>query len=403
MIGQLLCELVPSQRSDGHFDKYTNVVKSGVPLDEEFRLNVEGVSATWLHHQVVRLDDGIAITTRDISARKAAEEELRSNQQELRAKTAELQASEHRLRTITDTMPAWIAYVDVHEIYRFTNAAFERAFDLTREQVRGRTIRAVVGEAGYQLIKPYLSLVFGGQSVTFEREQMVADGLRWVEATWVPEIDEDSNAVVGFHALLRDITAQKLEEQRLLRLSQLDSLTGLANRVGLEQRLSDAMAESRNSGEALAVMYLDIDHFKEINDTHGHAAGDALLLAFAQRLRSSLRKTDTVARLGGDEFVVVMERILDPKIAARLAAQALKEIRRPFGFADRGASLSITASIGIAFFDGGPTVAAQLVAEADAMLYAAKKRGRNNVCAASWPRQARAIGATRALKDRRNR
>jgi PAS domain S-box-containing protein len=113
-----------------------------------------------------------------------------------------LQASERRLQTITDTMPAWIAYIDRQEIYRFTNAAFERAFNLTREQVQGRTIRDVLGEAGYQKIKPYLSLVFGGQPVTFEREQLVADGIRWVEATWIPEIDENNNEVVGFHAML---------------------------------------------------------------------------------------------------------------------------------------------------------------------------------------------------------
>jgi diguanylate cyclase (GGDEF)-like protein len=145
---------------------------------------------------------------------------------------------------------------------------------------------------------------------------------------------------------------------------------------------------------AIGPNLLDIDHFQQINDRHGHAAGDSLLRAFAQRLRSSLRKTDMVARLGGDEFVVVLERMLEPKTAARLAAQTLKDIRRRFAFADPSASLSVTASIGIAFFDGGATSAGQLVAKADAMLYAAKKRGRDNFCIASWPHQALAIEAT---------
>jgi diguanylate cyclase (GGDEF)-like protein len=225
-------------------------------------------------------------------------------------------------------------------------------------------------------------------SVKFEREQRVADGVRWIEATYIPEINDSNNEVVGFHALLRDITAQKLEEQRLLRLSQTDSLTGLANRVGFEQRLSDAMAESRTTGQALAVMYLDIDHFKQINDTHGHAAGDALLVEFARRLRHCLRKTDMVARLGGDEFVVVMERVMEPKTAARLASQALKEILRPFELGDHGTSLLVTASIGVALFDGGSRTAADLVAEADAMLYAAKKGGRNTFRIASWAGEA---------------
>ncbi|MBP8298531.1 MAG: GGDEF domain-containing protein, partial [Burkholderiales bacterium] len=211
---------------------------------------------------------------------------------------------------------------------------------------------------------------------------------RWVEATWIPEFDGDAREVVGFHAMLRDITVQKLEEQRLLRLSQVDSLTGLANRVGFEQHLSDAMAVSRNTRQALALMYIDIDHFKRINDTHGHAAGDALLLAFAQRLKGSLRKTDLVARVGGDEFVAVLERMHDPRIAARLADNAQQAIRRPFVLTDIGIALSITASIGIAFFDGGETAAGQLVADADAMLYDAKKRGRDKVCLATWPDRA---------------
>ena len=118
--------------------------------------------------------------------------------------------------------------------------------------------------------------------------------------------------------------------------------------------------------------------------------------AVAQRLRSSLRKADMVARLGGDEFVAVMERMPNPKIAARLAEKALQEIRRPFAFADLDAPLAVTASIGIAFFEDGEISAGQLVAEADAMLYAAKKRGRNNFCIAAWPHKAGpgAVGAT---------
>jgi diguanylate cyclase (GGDEF)-like protein/PAS domain S-box-containing protein len=331
-------------------------------------------------------DNGVAthllVITDDVTDRVAAEGKLAQSE-------ARLQASEHRLRTIADTMPAAIAYVDRQQIYRFTNTAFERLFGLTPEQVRGRTIRDVVGEAGHQFVEMYLKRAFGGERVTFEREQSLVNGVRWIEATYIPEIDDSNNEVVGVHAMLLDITAQKIEAQRLLRLSQVDGLTGLANRVGFEQRLSDAMAQTRTTGQALAVMYFDIDHFKQINDTHGHAAGDALLLAFAQRLRSSLRKTDTVARLGGDEFVVVMERVLDPKIAARLAAQALEEILRPFALDNHSAPLTITTSIGIAFFDGGATTAEQLVAEADAMLYAAKRKGRNNVCIAPWPHQAR--------------
>ncbi|MBK9609073.1 MAG: PAS domain-containing protein [Betaproteobacteria bacterium] len=360
-------------------EQWTAAVRAGEPIASLFRFQHRDGRVLWASAKAAPIVvDGKVMgyvgSVDDITARREAEHEM--------------QASERRLRTITDTMPAWVAFLDREETYRFTNKAYERAFGLTREQMRGRTIREVLGEAGYEKVKPYLGQVFGGQAVTFEREQLVAAGLRWVEATWIPELDGDDGEVVGFHAMLRDITVQKLEEQRLLRLSQVDSLTGLANRVGFEQHLSDAMAESRSTRQALAVMYLDIDHFKRINDTHGHAAGDALLLAFAQRLKGSLRKTDLVARPGGDEFVAVLERMHDPRVAARLADKALQAIRRPFVLTEIGIVLSVTASIGIAFFDGGEVAAGQLVADADAMLYVAKKRGRDRVCVSTWPERA---------------
>jgi diguanylate cyclase (GGDEF)-like protein/PAS domain S-box-containing protein len=298
---------------------------------------------------------------------------------------ARLEASERRLRTITDTMPAWIAYVDRQENYEFTNAAFQRAFSVTREQIRGRSVRDLVGDAEYKSLKPYLQQAFSGKTVTFECERQTANGVRWVEATYIPQAGESNDVIVGIHAMLRDITDQKLEEQRLLRLSQIDSLTGISNRVGFEQRLSDAMSESRVSGQALAVMYLDIDHFKAVNDEHGHATGDALLIAFAQRLKDNLRASDMVARLGGDEFVIVMERILERKNAARLATQILKSILVPFALRGQNEILSVTASIGIAFFDGESTTGNQLVAQADALLYSAKKSGRNTFRIDSWP------------------
>lgn len=296
-----------------------------------------------------------------------------------------LQVSEHRLRTITDTMPACVAYVDRNETYQFTNAAFERMFGLSREELRGRTIRSVVSEALYAQLKPFIDQVFRGEAVTFERERTSVDGLRWIESTYIPEFSDEGGEVVGFHAMLQDTTASKREEERLLRLAQLDTLTGLANRVGFEQRLTDAMAASRASGEPLAVMYVDIDRFKSINDNHGHAVGDALLIGFSRRLRTLLRKTDIIARLGGDEFVVVMEHVIAPDIAAKLAMKTLDETRQPFIVTDLNIEVDITCSMGIAFYAGSAVTAVQLLAEADAMLYTAKNSGRNQFRVGPWP------------------
>ena len=320
---------------------------------------------------VDKLVVGFVGTVDDITARRASEHAR--------------QAGEQRLRTITDTMPAWVAYIDTKQIYRFTNAAFERGFQLSREDIEGRTIREILGESGYRQVEPYVRQVLNGRTVTFQREKQMPGGRpRWLEATYIPEVEE-SGKVVGFHAMLQDITSKKLEELRLLRLSEVDSLTGLANRVGFEQRLTDAMAESRKSSVPMAVMYLDIDHFKQVNDTYGHPTGDALLRSFAQRLRESLRKSDLVARLGGDEFVVVLSYLPDEEIAAKLAAKTVAALQRPFVLVDYGVTLSVTTSIGVAIFHNGETNENELVAEADAMLYLAKKRGRNNFFITPWP------------------
>jgi diguanylate cyclase (GGDEF)-like protein/PAS domain S-box-containing protein len=305
--------------------------------------------------------DFILRISEDVSARRAADDALR--------------ASEHRARTIADAMPAAVAYVDRQEVYRFTNSAFDRAFSYAHEIVEGHTVQEVMGAERYACVKPYIDRALAGESVTFERQEPGPVICRYVEVTYIPEFDESNDAVVGFHAMLQDVSAQRQESQRLLSLAQIDSLTGLANRAGLEQRLAETVADCGLTGKRLAVMYLDIDHFKQINDTLGHAAGDAMLLAFAARLRGSLRKGDTVARLGGDEFVVVMADTPDRAIARRQADKVLNEIRRPFALGESG-TLNVTASIGVAFYEGGET-ATQLVARADAMLYKAKADGRD--------------------------
>ena len=325
----------------------------------------------------------------DVTARRRQRKDLQARTAELLAMSEALQSSEHRLRTFTDTMPASIAYIDSHEIYQFTNAAFERAVERVygrgEQEVRGRSIRDVVGDEVHAKLKPYIERVLAGENVTFDRERPEPDGTRWVESTYIPELNEDGDEVIGFHVMIQDVTVKKTEQLRLLRLAQLDSLTGLANRVGFEQRLTDAMSASRESGEPLALMYVDIDRFKQINDTHGHAVGDTLLIEFGHRLKLLMRKSDIIARLGGDEFVIVTERVLDPAIATRLAAKALDEIRRPFPIADTQLFLHVSASIGIAFYVGSSVTAEQLLSQADAMLYAAKNGGRNQYLVAPWP------------------
>ena len=326
----------------------------------------------------------------DVTTRRRQRKEIEARTAELIAMSDALKSSEHRLRTITDTMPASIAYIDRNEVYQFINASFERNFERSfgtdPKQVLGRTVREVVGEQIYEQLNPHIERVLSGDASTFERERPGREGPRWIESTYIPEFSEEGDAVVGFHAMMQDVTAKKVEEQRLLRLSQIDALTGLANRVGFDQRLVDAMETARTTGEPLALMYVDVDRFKKINDTCGHAAGDALLVEFADRLKGLMRKSDIVARLGGDEFVIVTERVLDPSVATRLASKVLGAMERPFVVdAEKGTTLRVTASIGIAFYAGCDTTPNDVLDEADSMLYAAKNGGRNQYLMAAWP------------------
>ena len=300
---------------------------------------------------------------RDISAAKAAEQAL--------------QLSEARLRTVADALPMRVAYIDAGERYRFNNLAYERGFGLTREQIQGRTVRELLGDAAYAAAEPRIRAALGGETVTFQSEMTHQDSYVCYEASYIPQFAADGLRVVGFHAVITDVTRQKLEEKRLVNLARVDPLTGLVNRSGFELRLADAMARSRSTGSLMALMYLDIDRFKQINDRLGHNAGDALLRGFAGRLSQTLRSSDTVARLGGDEFTVIMEGLPKPEVAATVAAKIVQAMSAPFPFEQQ--TLQVTTSIGLAFYQGGAATAETLIKQADEMLYQAKGAGRNNV------------------------
>jgi len=300
---------------------------------------------------------------RDISAAKAAEQAL--------------QLSEARLRTVADALPMRVAYIDADERYRFNNLAYERGFGLTREQIQGRTVRELLGDAAYASVEPRIRAALSGETVTFQSEMTGRDSYVCYEASYIPQFAADGQRVVGFHAVITDITRQKLEEKRLVNLARVDPLTGLVNRAGFELRLTEAMSRTRSTGALMALMYLDIDHFKQINDSLGHNAGDELLRGFAGRLSQTLRSSDTVARLGGDEFTVIMEGLSKPEVAATVAAKIVQAMSTPFSFEQQ--TLRVTTSIGLAFYQGGTATPHTLIKQADEMLYQAKGAGRNNV------------------------
>ncbi|WP_158549323.1 sensor domain-containing diguanylate cyclase [Lysobacter silvisoli] len=203
----------------------------------------------------------------------------------------------------------------------------------------------------------------------------------WVEAVTRTIPSEDRAGEMDIIYAGRNVSARIAMEQALAasrqeleQLARIDTLTGVANRRQFEERLSDALKRLQRHELQVAVMYLDVDHFKHINDTHGHAAGDDVLRVFARRLLNNVRASDFVARLGGDEFVVLVEDAALPEAAEAIARKLIQVMRAPI--ATDGRQLSVTTSVGIGC-SGRPTDAKALISAADAALYEAKRAGRN--------------------------
>jgi diguanylate cyclase (GGDEF)-like protein len=175
--------------------------------------------------------------------------------------------------------------------------------------------------------------------------------------------------------VVRDITARKQAQERIEFLALHDPLTELPNRLYLNDYLPRTLAQARRQRTGVAVMFIDLDGFKPVNDTYGHDAGDALLCAVAGRLRDAVRQSDLVARLGGDEFLVVLTDIESPADVERVAETLLRSMRAPIGW--RGQTLSLAMSIGVSLFPEHGQSADELIRCADAAMYRAKLDGGN--------------------------
>jgi diguanylate cyclase (GGDEF)-like protein/PAS domain S-box-containing protein len=301
----------------------------------------------------------------------------------LKAAVSQVRESEARLHTVADNIPAMVAYIDAEQRHRFHNAAYARYIGPNSEEALGKTVLEVVGEERYRFFQPFILRALAGEALEFQQESEEGGVYRCLESHYIPQFAEESQEVLGFHVMRQDITSKKLEEMRLQQLAQVDALTGLCNRAGFQLRLQDAMQRSRHNHSLLAILYLDIDHFKPVNDTHGHKVGDALLKAFSQRLLGVFRAGDTVARLGGDEFTVIMENLQSRADAKFLAGKVVAAMQPIFEVEASGGDISlvievqVSASVGLAFYQGEGQNAEELIHEADMMLYQAKRGGRN--------------------------
>jgi len=208
---------------------------------------------------------------------------------------------------------------------------------------------------------------------SFERE--IGDGFRYIKSR-VSVIRDASQTAIGYLLVLQDITEVKKAEENIRYMAFHDILTGLPNRVSLDERLSLELARAQRNQTEVALMLLDLDNFKTINDTLGHYAGDILLQEVAVRLSSAVRKSDTIVRLGGDEFIVVLPDLSEPGPAEHIARKIMEVMEVPFDI--KGQFMNTTLSMGIAFYPGHGTKRQRLFEAADEAMYRAKELGRAN-------------------------
>ena len=314
----------------------------------------------WLHRTGLNGETGMSDTD-DAIARTAA--------------AVALQQSEARLRLMIDAVPAMITYLDTAERFLFCNRPYLEMLGRGADEVLGHDLLHVLGAELRASIEPAVAQVQAGTTAHYERQHTRADGgLRDLSVTFVPHVE--AGRVVGFFCLTLDVSEVKALERKLAHQASHDVLTGLPNRMLYIDHLTQAIERGRRHAQPFALAFLDVDHFKQVNDVHGHAVGDQLLRAFAQRLlRACLRSCDIAARLGGDEFALILDGPIAVEHAAALGAKIVHAMREPFALAD--VTLRVTTSIGITVAGDAMLPAAVLEARADAALYRAKARGRD--------------------------
>jgi diguanylate cyclase (GGDEF)-like protein/PAS domain S-box-containing protein len=296
-----------------------------------------------------------------------------------RVRAAEqLQMSEGRTREILQTANDAFVAIDVSGRITEWNRQAENSFGWTRAEVIGELLSDLIipemhRDAHNRGIERFLASDQGpvlGRRV--ELEALHRDGHQFpVELTpWVVRRD----GIVRFNAFIHDITERKAFEHELEHQSLHDSLTGLPNRALLLDRIEGALARADRSGNRVALLFIDLDRFKAVNDSLGHEAGDSVLLGVAERVPHALRGGDTLARLSGDEFVVLCEDVRDSAAVTAVADRILDQLARPFMVG--GTEAHVSGSIGIALTAGEPISAEALLADADLAMYRAKERGK---------------------------
>jgi len=288
----------------------------------------------------------------------------------------ELKNSLYFMQSMLDSMPNPVFYKSPDGKYLGCNKMFEKYIGLSKEELTGKTVKDITPhDWKYQCARTDMQILGTGQLKPYESVMTMPDGTARnviFSKSLLKNEDGTTDAIIG---TIQDITERKKAEEKIERLAYYDTLTGLPNRQLLLDRIKIMVEHSRRNEENFAVLFLDVDRFKNINDTLGHSTGDQLLINIANILKTNVRSCDTVARLGGDEFVIVLTNV-DEATVSHIAGKLMNMLGRPQFVSSHEIFSSL--SIGISMFpaDGGD--GETLLKNADMAMYQAKEQGRNN-------------------------
>lgn len=360
---------------------------------EGWRVRKDG-SSFWANVVIAAIRDktsellGFAKITRDLTERRRAMEQIK--------------ASEARLQAFMNYSPSLMFIKDLEGRYLHVNDRFAQAFGLERKDILSRTDAEIFPpELAAQFRANDAKALASGRGIEVEENAPYGDGEWHTSIVQKFPLLDSTGRVTGLGGVVTDITERKhLEEallqknlqlsaairteialredrQRLAVIATHDALTGVANRTLLNQRAEHALAMSRRASRLLALLFIDLDRFKEINDSLGHSTGDRVLQDVAARLSKCLREVDTIARQGGDEFVVLLEDVESPEEVEQVAARMREALTEPLVI--EGRVIQVTSSIGVALYPRDGDALPALIGRADLAMYRAKELGRNTV------------------------
>ncbi|MBL6749330.1 MAG: EAL domain-containing protein, partial [Nevskia sp.] len=359
LLRKTIVDLIPPEDVDRLWSVARRLAEGGTDMAEWQLRHSNGRFVPCEISTVILPDGRWQAVVRDITMRKHLENELRQ--------AAIVFQNTNEGILITDAAANIVS----------VNAAFESISGFSRTEVIGRNPRMQKSgrqdKAFYRALWDSLNATGQWQGEVWNRRK---DGSLYPAWQNISAVKDAHGKVTNYVSVIADIGAVKQAEAKLAHLAHHDVLTGLPNRLKMESALEASLERARRHGYKLAVLFIDLDHFKLVNDSMGHAAGDRLLREVGSRILRCIRGEDTVARLGGDEFTVVLESIGHPDDAAHVAEKIVEAVRQPITV--DGRSLTSSASVGISIYPDDGKTAEALTRNADAALYRAKDRGRNS-------------------------